>query len=294
MNTGATQGHGIRTTCPQCGTSNLPTAKFCGACGGSLTEGPTPPPLPPPPPPNNRFDWNRGGGLGSLDNQTTVRADGATAYERSLAALHSLGADVKWTAAPREARFAIQHKENGVTVRYHGALTVTPVAPAQTTVQIDLRTDWGSVVPVVIGSIILIFALGWLMFPLLLVFAMPLSVLTAVYTVWWAASQVPSRIVERVVKRIEGGSAYEPEPKSRWAGIVGRRSTGRQQAGPAAHHPMPAAPHPRGVPRPHGDPSPAGAPNVLEQIRQLARARDEGLITPEEFEAKKVELLSRL
>jgi uncharacterized membrane protein YdbT with pleckstrin-like domain len=42
-----------------------------------------------------------------------------------------------------------------------------------------------------------------------------------------------------------------------------------------------------------GAPAPA-APSVPEQIEQLARLRDAGHITPEEYEAKKAELLGRM
>lgn len=38
----------------------------------------------------------------------------------------------------------------------------------------------------------------------------------------------------------------------------------------------------------------AAAPDVAEQIRKLATLRDEGLLSSEEFEAKKAELLARL
>jgi hypothetical protein len=42
-------------------------------------------------------------------------------------------------------------------------------------------------------------------------------------------------------------------------------------------------------------PSAAGlTPDFTEQIRKLGQLRDEGLLTPEEFETKKAELLSRL
>jgi uncharacterized membrane protein YdbT with pleckstrin-like domain len=41
-------------------------------------------------------------------------------------------------------------------------------------------------------------------------------------------------------------------------------------------------------------PAPAAAPNVAEQIQQLATLRDQGHITPAEFEAKKAELLGRM
>ena len=41
-------------------------------------------------------------------------------------------------------------------------------------------------------------------------------------------------------------------------------------------------------PRPHGDPSPP------DMIRELGRLRDEGLITEDEFQAKKADLLERV
>ncbi len=41
-------------------------------------------------------------------------------------------------------------------------------------------------------------------------------------------------------------------------------------------------------------PAPASGPTVPEQITQLAALRDQGHITPEEFEAKKAELLGRM
>jgi hypothetical protein len=50
------------------------------------------------------------------------------------------------------------------------------------------------------------------------------------------------------------------------------------------------------VQAPAAAPAPAApaAPGVPEQIEQLARLRDQGHITPEEFEAKKAELLDRM
>jgi Bacterial PH domain/Short C-terminal domain len=42
--------------------------------------------------------------------------------------------------------------------------------------------------------------------------------------------------------------------------------------------------------RPSGD----GRPDVFDQLRKLGELRDAGVLTPEEFEAKKIELLGRL
>lgn len=41
-------------------------------------------------------------------------------------------------------------------------------------------------------------------------------------------------------------------------------------------------------------PAGSAAPNPIDQLRRLAELRDAGVVTPDEFEAKKVEMLSRL
>ncbi len=48
------------------------------------------------------------------------------------------------------------------------------------------------------------------------------------------------------------------------------------------------------APPPVGANAQAAAPSVADQITQLARLRDQGHITPEEYEAKKTEILGRL
>ena len=45
---------------------------------------------------------------------------------------------------------------------------------------------------------------------------------------------------------------------------------------------------------PLGASAPATAPDPIDQIRRLAELRDAGLVSPEEFEAKRIELLARL
>jgi hypothetical protein len=60
-------------------------------------------------------------------------------------------------------------------------------------------------------------------------------------------------------------------------------------------HPDDPVPGPAGATTPEArDERQPSEPNVYEQIRRLAELRDEGLVTPEEFEAKKRDLLDRL
>lgn len=48
---------------------------------------------------------------------------------------------------------------------------------------------------------------------------------------------------------------------------------------------------PQAAPTP---PEPAAVPDPTDQLRKLAELRDAGIITPEEFEAKKAEILARM
>ena len=68
--------------------------------------------------------------------------------------------------------------------------------------------------------------------------------------------------------------------------------SGQAMAQAATPGPPVAAPPPVIPPAPA--PAPAPAPDVTEQISKLATLRDQGAITPEEFEAKKAELLDRI
>jgi Bacterial PH domain/Short C-terminal domain len=69
--------------------------------------------------------------------------------------------------------------------------------------------------------------------------------------------------------------------------LIRNRTSGAQRVAPgAAAQPVPpAAGSVQG-----GEP----APDIPEQIRKLAELRDEGMLTEEQFEAKKAELLSRM
>lgn len=48
------------------------------------------------------------------------------------------------------------------------------------------------------------------------------------------------------------------------------------------------------VTSPAPDQTPAGGPDIPDQIRKLGELRDAGVLTAEEFEAKKAELLARM
>jgi membrane protease subunit (stomatin/prohibitin family) len=88
-----------------------------------------------------------------------------------------------------------------------------------------------------------------------------------------------------------------------WMGafILQIREYRRQQIRPSYAHQQPAAQHEqwqgqswRGQPQGVAQQAPVPAHGVVEQLQQLAELRDKGLITTEDFEAKKRELLGRM
>ena len=67
----------------------------------------------------------------------------------------------------------------------------------------------------------------------------------------------------------------------------------RQAPAPVFRAPVPPKVPPRAVPRPTSAPQPPSA-DVLDQIKRLGELREKGLLTEQEFQAKKSELLGRI
>jgi hypothetical protein len=66
-----------------------------------------------------------------------------------------------------------------------------------------------------------------------------------------------------------------------------RSRMGKVSAGFAASDSLPTA-------EPEAAPAPSSEPTVADQLRTLASLRDDGILTDEEFQAKKAELLAKL
>ncbi len=83
---------------------------------------------------------------------------------------------------------------------------------------------------------------------------------------------------------VGGDSAQDVSSATSWASGLPKPGEGESS---------PASPEQKAS-EPPETPSPTVAPDIPEQIRRLAELRDAGLITQEEFETKKAELLRRM
>lgn len=91
------------------------------------------------------------------------------------------------------------------------------------------------------------------------------------------------------VQQAVGNGQAEPAPSQPTAPAYGQAPTEYGQA-PSGYGQVPAqAPQPAAEPQPAGD-----ATDVMAQIKKLGELRDAGVLTEEEFTAKKAELLARL
>ena len=114
-----------------------------------------------------------------------------------------------------------------------------------------------------------------------------LYLLLAERTVRVTVAVYPIEGGSRVV--VGGDSAQDASRATSWASGLPKPSEGEPSPTPPEQQ---ASEQPASEPR--GTPSPTAALDIPEQIRRLAELRDAGLITQEEFETKKAELLRRM
>lgn len=227
-----------------------------------------PPPPPPPPPPNYNINLNTGGGPGTTVQSGLDPAGALSAVSHAVAASGGIIGPV----GPGGGAFILEHKKWYLTltkVKMDGRFTVTQ-SGSGSSVAVALSTGANALIPTIAITLVC----GLLLTPLF-----PVAVISSIYTWWYYNSKIP--------REIEGE-------------ILGRLQTAPSQAPSAAMPPPfanPAQPvYPQNQPSdgPPVGPPPAATGDPYEQLRKLAGLRDAGALTPEEFEAKKADILTRL
>jgi multidrug transporter EmrE-like cation transporter len=221
----------------------------------------------------------RGFSSGGASKQATFGGTAQDAYGQATRAITATGGEIMWQQPPGAAKFLLGYKNiwttGGIVLKYDGDLQVLPAGPGQVTARFALKLQWGSAVPLMLVQVFAVIIAAMFNF-YIAAFALILIIASVAYTAWNAASGVPDKVLEQIIKHLQGGApapSYTP---------------------PAQHYtPAPAAPQPAPAPAP----APAGggdASAIMEQIKQLGSLRDAGVLTPEEFETKKAELLKRI
>ena len=266
-------------TCPKCQAANAASARFCFTCGAALQPAamngggyqpavPAPPPFPPPlPPPAPNT-----GVLGGASNgaQATLPVDAAAAFAAALQAVQSVGGTVKQQQAPYLVRFDVTKKgfwsTGGMRLRFDGELALAPQGARQTAARVALK-----LVPTSRNTMIGMYAATTLV--LLVVwggFGVIFGAAGLAFAWHKYSNTMPSEFAESIANAMLAPTGVP---------------NGVPNAAPPAPMP-PAAVQARA--------EEAAAATVVEQLRQLGQLRDLGVVTAEEFEAKKAELLRRI
>jgi len=215
------------------------------------------------------------------------------AFNQALNALNATNTTSKgaitsqiiWQQAPLAAKFETVCKSAwstvGFPIKYDGDLQIQQTSPGQVSARYSLKVQWGSAVGLILlqGLMVIIAAM---LNPYIFAFALFLIIGFMGITAWTVASHLPERALGEFIKNLQGGA---PAP-----GFV----TPQNYAQPPAYTPQPATPAPSPTPAPAPAPSGGDSATIMEQIRQLGSLRDAGVLTADEFEAKKAELLKRI
>lgn len=218
------------------------------------------------------------GGGGGASQQATFNGEPGDAFNQAINALTAMNAQLLWQQPPASAKFMLPRKDTWITsgfaMKYDGELQVQKSSPTQTTARLQLKLQWGSFVPLALTWLAVVFVMG--MFNIYVaVYGLFFMAVLVAYSAWQVSSQLPDKILAEFFRTV-GGAPATPQPQP--------------------FQPPPAQPH---APAPAPAPSPTsaaagGSAAIMEQIKQLGGLRDAGVLTPEEFEAKKAELLKRI
>ena len=280
----------------------------------------------PPPMMNRGMIINTGSGSSA---QATVNADLMTAFNLAIQAVAAAKGQVLFQSAPQSARAQLTKKDSGTgwsRVKYNCDISVSPMGPRQAAIRVDCRPD--NLTPLIGTSIGCTLVMAMLTakngyFWIWLIVGGALTV----WQMYSLGSNVPKAFADSLILSIQmasqGGTAMPMSPMAQ-PGFAPPPAQGftppppppppAQGFAPPPPPPPPAQgftppPPPPGQgftppppPPPPGPgfapppppPSPAREVGVVTGMRKLSELRDMGALTPEEFEAKKAELLKRL
>lgn len=229
------------------------------------------------------------GASGGTSKQASFSGSAQDAFNQAINALNattassngSITSQITWQQPPSAAKFETVCKSVwstlGFAIKYDGDLQVQQVGPGQVSARYTLKVQWGSALGLILtqGAMVVLAAM---VNPYIFAFALILIVGFMGITAWNVASGMPDRVLGQFIKNLQGGApAPSFTPQQRYAP-------------PLQPAPQPSAPAPA--------PAPAagcgGAAAIMEQIKQLGSLRDAGVLTADEFEAKKAELLKRI
>lgn len=260
-------------------------------------------PVPPKPPLAPQLGGAIGGAisgaLGASSSGESVQAafgmDAGTTFDALAYAVSSNNGQVKFTQPPSSLSFETSRRAVGLNVRYEGLIQVASMAPQQSAVRVQLQPVKGTLTPLFyVGAILSLFMMfmWWITLGLGL-FGLLLGIVATGAQYYALANTAPREMAEKIVAAISSGPAPDASKAT-----SGARSLFSKLTSPPAF--VSAFTNQAATPSAPAAAAPAAAPVALpenpifEQLKQLGNLRDAGILTTEEFDRKKAELLARL
>ncbi len=285
------------TACPACGYPNPIGAKFCGSCRAPLGAAPTPPPgAGTTPPPQRPAAGGLAGMVGASAGKSETRqiqGDANAVFEHLANALRERGGQVQHEM-PMQLNVKVPFKSFWLTlgnvIQIDTALQVVPTAAGQCQVTLTTKTDGASLNSVwtwFAVSFTVLLLLNWMIFPIILI----IGALSAFFNHRQLHSQPGMKITEELftnlnqnLSALSGTAAQRPQPE--------QRAATPSESAPAA----PLPPQHKAPANTTADAQAGGDEDeeVFDRLAKLAKLKDMGAVTEEEFEAKKAELLKRI
>ena len=264
-------------TCPKCGKSNPAGAKFCSGCRNPLASasrkaGPTPPPQRP----QGLNNLMAGGGSAEV---VVVAADANDVHAHVLQFFERRkGSQIQSQTPPVQvaAKAVFQHwfTTSGLKVLVDTDVQISAAGPGQSQVSVTTKTDGSS-----LGTIWGITGAFWLITILILglnPFLLILAAIAAGSTYWLLQTEPGTVISKQLITELQ-----------KHAPSMGNTATEEPAPNPEPEQPAPQ-------PEAAKESVTSGEDEIFERIAKLAKLRDSGAISAEEFDAKKAELMARI
>lgn len=293
------------THCPTCNASNPMGAKFCSACRAPLSATAPPPNVnvpPPPPPPRPGI----GGMMGQMGGKAVTRqinGDAAAIYAALTSHIRGLpSTELQHEVPPRQISAKVAYKDlvstGGIVIAVDTSVSIAPTAAGQSQVSVTTKTDMSSTNKIWIYNLFFavcgLFLIPFPMWAIIVGIALLMS--------FWLMSTSPGQNVSNsLFEHLSKNSTQLASAAVPDAGVAIKPSAATPAPSsvtpPPSASSMPnnAATNASPTNSPDSSDNPDGTEDeVFARLKKLAELRDAGAINEADFEAKKLDLLSRI
>ena len=257
----------------------------------------------PPAPPPQQFQFQAFGAGGGTNEQGMVAMPPDAAFDNTLSQLSAFGAQVSWQQRPSGVRFKYAKFTwyAGFKVKYEGTVNITPYGPVQSQVSATIKVLHGELVIEWMCVAVALVLLIVYNYATMGIFSVVLAAILGLGWVFVVSSKLPRDLARQIIEKVSMAApvgTMAPTPPT--AAPVMPAAQFTPAAPPPAAQVVPAAPPtptppPAAPPRAPAPPPPAtGQSDGVALLKQLVELRDQNLITQEEFDAKKREILNRM